>query len=204
MSLAGVHPETARRVRRLLTDPALGGRYGIVSSVRTYEQQKALYVRYKAGRGNLAANPDRTLRTGSGWRYLWEPKGSWHMVQADGYGHAVDLKRPWNHSRSKARQLVHPLLPLYGLKATVPSEWWHVQGLTSNGWVGVPPDDDDYQGDNMQTLIDTTTGEGWVGANGKARPLTDVTGWLTSWEGPTARSANMRYVVPDMYEITAD
>ena len=206
-SLDGVHPETARRVRRLLADPALGGRYGITSSVRTYEQQKRLYLRYKAGVGNLAANPDRTLTTGPAWPYDWKPKGSWHMVQADGYGHAVDLHKPWNHTRARARALVHPLLPTYGLKATVPSEWWHVQALTSNGWVNEPPmplpnlPDLDEMEDEMIALIDTETNEGWLVAGNRARPLTDVAGWLATWNGPTYGSKSMRYVIGDLYDL---
>ena len=53
----------------------------------------------------------------------------------------------------------------------------------------------------METLLDTTTGEGWVCANGKARPLTDVPAWVASWSGPTSTSKNMRYVIPDLYDV---
>ena len=53
----------------------------------------------------------------------------------------------------------------------------------------------------MQTLVDSTTGEHWIAAAGKARPLSDPDAWMASWNGPTASSANMRYVVPSLYEL---
>lgn len=136
-NLRGVHPILAFRIRRLLSEPSLS-RYSIYPAVRDRAKQEALYAKYKAGRGNLAANPNRTLRTGPAFPYDWTPKGSWHMVQGDGYGHAVDLKRPWNRSRAQARAEVHPYLERHGLRATVRSEWWHVQALTSQGWIDGP------------------------------------------------------------------
>ena len=57
--------------------------------------------------------------------------------------------------------------------------------------------------EEMQTLIDTTTGEHWVAAAGKARPLSDPDAWMSSWLGPTASSANMRHVIPALYELVA-
>lgn len=65
--------------------------------------------------------------------------------------------------------------------------------------VDVPHELDD--GDDMQTALDTTSGEGWVIAAGKARPLTDVTGWLDSWDGPTVKNHNMRHVIGDLFDI---
>lgn len=142
-NLRGVHPVLAYRVKRLLAEPSLS-RYGTYPAVRDRAKQEALFAKWKAGRGNLAADPNRTLRTGASFPYDWTPKGSWHMVQGDGYGHAVDLKRPWNRSRAQARAEVHPFLERHGLRATVRSEWWHVQALTSQGWVDGPmPDGSD-------------------------------------------------------------
>jgi len=60
------------------------------------------------------------------------------MVQADGYGHAVDLKRPVGVTRKQADRAVKPYLEKWGLRQTVRSEWWHVQALTSSGWVPGP------------------------------------------------------------------
>ena len=123
-NLAGVHPILEFRIRGLLSEPALR-RYGTYPAVRTYAKQKALRDRYLRG-GNLAASPDRVLRTGKSFPYAWKPRGSWHMVQADGYGHAVDLKRPVGVTRAMADRAVKPYLAKWGLKQTVSSEWWHL------------------------------------------------------------------------------
>ena len=136
-NLRGVHPTLEFRVRGLLSEPALK-RYGTYPAVRLYSKQKALYDKYKAGQGNLAANPDRILRTGANFPYTWKPRGSWHMEQADGYGHAVDLRRPAGVTRAMADKAVKPYLAKWGLKQTVRSEWWHVQALTSSGWIDGP------------------------------------------------------------------
>ena len=53
------HPEFVRRLHAMFADPRIKGRAKIVSGGRTYNQQKALYTKYKNGKGNLAANPDR-------------------------------------------------------------------------------------------------------------------------------------------------
>jgi hypothetical protein len=135
--LHGVHPTLELRIRGLLSEPALK-RYGTYPAVRSYSKQKALYDKYKAGRGNLAADPDRILRTTKDFLYEWKPRGSWHMRQADGWGHAVDLKRPWNVSQAAANNAIKPYLKKWGLRQTVSSEWWHVQALTSSGWVEGP------------------------------------------------------------------
>ena len=165
-NLQGVHPILEMRIRGLLSEPALK-RYGTYPAVRKYSKQKYLYDGYKAGkRGfNLAANPDRILRTGRNFPYTWKPRGSWHMEQADGYGHAVDLKRPWNRTRAQARAEVHPYLARWGLKATVRSEWWHVQALTSQGWIDGPLPSPG--GEEMFMTYDTDNDEHIVHVAGK-------------------------------------
>lgn len=55
--------------------------------------------------------------------------------------------------------------------------------------------------EDMVTLIDSTTGDGWVANGTKARPLTNVGAWMASWDGPVRRSANMRFVIPDLYAV---
>tara|TARA_R110002020_G_scaffold392190_1_gene602480 strand:+ start:566 stop:952 length:387 start_codon:yes stop_codon:yes gene_type:complete len=60
------------------------------------------------------------------------------MKQADGYGHAVDLRRPAGVTRSMADKAIKPYLAKWGLRQTVRSEWWHLQCLTSQGWVDGP------------------------------------------------------------------
>ena len=161
-NLAGVHPILELRIRGLLSEPALR-RYGTYPAVRLYSKQKALYDRYKAGRGNLAANPDRILRTGKNFPYAWKPRGSWHMEQADGYGHAVDLKRPVGVTRAMADRAVKPYLAKWGLKQTVRSEWWHLQALTSSGWIDGPLPEDS----GMFLTYDSNTDEYRVGIPGE-------------------------------------
>mgnify|MGYP003115346651 CR=1 FL=1 len=139
-NLRGTHPILEFRIRGLLSEPKLK-RYGTYPATRLYSKQKYLYDGYKAGkRGfNLAANPDRILRTGRNFPYKWKPRGSWHQVQADGYSHAVDLRRPWNVTRAMADKAVRPFMEKWGLRQTVwPKEWWHVQALTSQGWIDGP------------------------------------------------------------------
>jgi hypothetical protein len=136
-NLAGVHPILEFRIRGLLSEPKLK-RYGTYRAVREYSKQRALRDAHLAGRGNLAADPDRVLRTGLAFPYTWRPRGSWHMRQADGYGHAVDLRRPAGVTRAMADKAVKPYLAKWGLAQTVRSEWWHLQALTSSGWVDGP------------------------------------------------------------------
>ena len=153
-NLAGVHPILDFRIRGLLSEPALR-RYGTYPAVREYAKQKALHDRYKAGRGNLAADPDRVLRTGPAFPYAWTPRGSWHMRQEDGWGHAVDLRRPVGVTRAMADRAVKPYLARWGLKQTVRSEWWHLQALTSHGWVDGPtPSEHEGNETDMQLIND--------------------------------------------------
>lgn len=158
-NLAGVHPVLAHRVRLLLALPELKG-YGTYPAVRSRAKQAALFARWKAGTGNLAADPDRVLRTTSRFReqFDWTPTGSWHMPQGpERYGYAVDLKRPWNRTRAQARAEVHPHLERMGLRATVRSEWWHIQHVTSStGTLPGPMPDDENEGPaDMQIINDT-------------------------------------------------
>ena len=71
VNVAGLHPRFRQRLEAFFADPRIKGKVAVVSGVRTYEQQKYLYRKYKSGRGNLAANPDRRLSSGF--------QGSYHM-----------------------------------------------------------------------------------------------------------------------------
>lgn len=167
-NLRGVHPILEFRIRGLLSEPALR-RYGTYPAVRTYAKQKALRDRFLAGKGNLAADPDRILRTGKSFPYAWKPRGSWHMEQADGYGHAVDLKRPVGVTRAMADRAVKPYLAKWGLKQTVRSEWWHLQALTSSGWVDGPLPEDS----GMFLTYDSSNDEYRVGIPGEGTAVID-------------------------------
>ncbi len=69
----------------------------------------------------------------------------------------------------------------------------------------IPPvydDDHDDEENDMLTLIDSTTNEGWIAAGNIARKLSDPADWLATWEGPVRKHGNMRYVIGDLYELT--
>ena len=69
----------------------------------------------------------------------------------------------------------------------------------------IPPaydDDHDDEDNDMLTLIDSTTNEGWIAAGNIARKLSDPADWLATWEGPIRKHGNMRYVIGDLYELT--
>lgn len=124
VNVAGLHPRFRQRLEAFFADPRIAGKVAVVSGVRTYEQQKYLYRKYKSGRGNIAANPDRRLSSGF--------QGSYHMSQPafDGYGYAVDFRILGGISVGD----VNKIAAEYGMVRTVRSEWWHHQPCrVSNG-----------------------------------------------------------------------
>ena len=112
-----LHPKFKYRLNAFFKDNRIMGRVKIVSGVRTQAAQQALYDKYKAGRGNLAANPNRRMSNGM--------RGSYHMSQEafGGYGYAVDLRIT---GKGLTTQEVNRIAAEYGCVKTVPSEWWHV------------------------------------------------------------------------------
>lgn len=124
VNVTGLHPRFRQRLEAFFADPRIAGKVKVVSGVRTYEQQKYLYSKYKSGRGNLAANPDRRLSSGF--------QGSYHMGQPafEGYGYAVDFRIVGRISTGE----VNKIAAEYGMVKTVRSEWWHHQPCRiSNG-----------------------------------------------------------------------
>ena len=111
-----LHPQMMSRLEHFFQDGRIKNRVKVVSACRSLADQQRLYDKYRAGTGNLAANPERTLP--GGW------KGSWHMQQADGWCHAVDFRIV---NRGVTTQEVNRIAKAYGLRRTVPSEWWHHQ-----------------------------------------------------------------------------
>lgn len=78
--LAGVHPTLADAIERIeLALQALGHPIVITQGVRTVEQQQALYAQGRTMPGHIVTNCD-------GVRHK-----SPHQIQADGFGHAVDI-----------------------------------------------------------------------------------------------------------------
>jgi hypothetical protein len=132
--LDGLHPKFIARLEALFTDSRIAGNLTVCSGVRSYADQQRLYKKYRAGRGNLAANPDRRFGEkaldGQG---IW--RGSWHMEQFDGWGYAVDFRLI---GKALTTADVNRIATEYGIRPTVPSEWWHHQPRKSTDWFPAP------------------------------------------------------------------
>jgi len=129
--LIETHPEFIARLERFFEHPDIKGKFKVGWAVRTEAKQRLLYAKWLSGRGNLAANPDRVIGvTEEGWT----AKGSWHMVQEDGHSYAVDLTKPIWMTKAKAKTILDRVLPEFGLRRTVPTEWWHIQPRYRWGW----------------------------------------------------------------------
>lgn len=130
-----LHPTLAWRLYLALLE--LWTNYGfrsvtIESAARTELEQRRLYAAYKAGTfPNLVANPDREISNTP----IGKMRGSWHMVQRDGFAHAVDLTRPGHRL---TWPMMHKALDSVGLWHGVPTEPWHAQAMLSSGWVPGP------------------------------------------------------------------
>jgi len=97
----------------------------IESGVRTVQEQEYLYDRHRHHGGVLAADPARIIGNGSGGTWY----GSYHMVQASGYGYAVDLT---HHGKASWAEITRVLRD-WGLHRTVRGEPWHYQAQTVDG-----------------------------------------------------------------------
>ena len=141
VDIDGLHPEIRRRTEAFLADPRMSG-YRVVSGVRSRELQQSLYSGWRKrlagvpgyGHYNLAANPDRLLGTGFDGLVV---TGSFHMPQSDGYGHAIDLRKPFGHSVANAWSYAR-IGREYGLFQVVSSEWWHLQARNLSHWFPAP------------------------------------------------------------------
>ena len=137
VDLTYLHPEFRRRLEGFFADPRIKGKVKIVSGGRSYAEQKALYVKYKNGKGNLAANPDRRFGPkGLNGVGIW--RGSWHMCQIDSWVYAVDIRLTGKINWGTA----HSVADEYGIRKTVPSENWHMQPRYTTEWFPAPKLDD--------------------------------------------------------------
>ena len=125
-----LHNTLKHRLVALFRHPEIRGRMVVCSGVRSYAEQKRLFDGYRAGkRGfNLAANPD--WKRPDGYFY-----GSYHQVQADGYGYAVDFRIV---DRRLSTVRASELAQSFGLMPTVKGEWWHHQPRDADGWFHAP------------------------------------------------------------------
>jgi hypothetical protein len=106
-----------------------------------YAQQKALYDAYKAGHGNLAADPDAP---GVQSPWAWKVHGSFHQIQADHWSHAVDYTIAgctWDqfHDLADRHGIRFPLFDL-GLGEEWHAQWWDEHGIYPD--LSLPPEDD--------------------------------------------------------------
>ena len=130
----GLHPKFVARLEAFFADKRVVGNVKVCSGVRSYADQQRLYAKYKAGRGNLAANPDRRFGTkGLDGQGIW--RGSWHMEQLDGWGYAVDFRLV---GKVLSTADVNGIAAEYGIRPTVASEWWHHQPRKSTDWFPAP------------------------------------------------------------------
>ena len=123
VDLTLLHPKFKERLELFFGDGRIANKVTVVSGCRSYAEQKRLYTKYRAGRGNLAANPD--WKRPGGFFY-----GSFHQEQPDGYSYAVDLRITGRVSRS----IVTSVARRYGIRPTVKGEWWHFQPRNENDW----------------------------------------------------------------------
>ncbi len=134
VDLSLLHPRFKKRLEAFFDDPRIRGRVSVSSGCRSYAQQKRLYDKYRSGRGNLAANPDRRFGPkaldGKG---IW--RGSWHMQQGDSFCYAVDLHR-LNNDLSTWE--INNIAKEYGIHPTVAGEWWHHQPRKTSEWFDAP------------------------------------------------------------------
>jgi len=133
IDLSILHPRFIRRLENFFADGRIGNKVTICSGARSYASQKALYDRYKAGKGNLAANPDWKRPDGFF-------RGSFHQEQPDGYAYAVDLRVVRNRIST---ELVTAIAQRYGIRPTVRGEWWHFQPRNGNEWFPIGIQDEE-------------------------------------------------------------
>ena len=135
VDLSLLHPRFKKRLEAFFDDPRIRGRVSVVSACRSYAQQTALYKKYLAGRGNLAANPDRRFgEKGEDGLGIW--RGSWHMQQGvDGWCYAVDFRRLNNDLHTWE---INAIAKEYGIQPTVDGEWWHHQPRRTTEWFEAP------------------------------------------------------------------
>ena len=120
-TLEGVNASLASAVQRLIAEAPF--RIGIASGFRTRDQQQALYNRYKAGKGALAAAPGRSNHE---------------------HGNAVDLDYPDDPAqRRAAAQWVRQNAARFGVHLPVRGEDWHVELVDGGAHPGAGLDDED-------------------------------------------------------------
>jgi|15BtaG_2_1085339.scaffolds.fasta_scaffold19311_3 hypothetical protein len=124
-----LHPRFVTRLEAFFSDSRIKNRVAVSSGCRSYAAQLRLYQMYRAGKGNLAANPDWQRPDGFF-------RGSFHQEQPDGYSYAVDLHQL---SKSISKPDINKIAVTYGVVPTIQAkEWWHHQPRNGKGWFDAP------------------------------------------------------------------
>ena len=129
-----LHPRFVTRLEAFFSDTRIKNRVAVSSGCRSYASQLRLYQMYRAGKGNLAANPDWKRPDGFF-------RGSFHQEQPDGWAYAVALHQV---STSISTPDITTLALTYGVVPTVKNkdgslrEWWHHQPRNGKGWFDAP------------------------------------------------------------------
>ena len=124
-----LHPRFVTRLEAFFADTRIKNRVAVSSGCRSYAAQLRLYQMYRAGKGNLAANPDWQRPDGFF-------RGSFHQEQPDGYSYAVDLHQL---SKSISKPDINKIAITYGVVPTIQKkEWWHHQPRNGKGWFDAP------------------------------------------------------------------
>lgn len=148
------HPELVRRFNLLVAECwANGWECGITSSTRSKATQEDLYRRWLAGTYKVpsVANPNAPHGP-SPWG--WTIVGSYHMPQADGFSHALDL-----HWRGCTPSEFERLANKCGLQRTVPNENWHYQWFNRQVIFPGPPEPPPQQEDKLIAIIVADAGD---------------------------------------------
>ena len=129
-----LHPRFVTRLEAFFSDTRIKNRVAVSSGCRSYAAQLRLYQMYRAGKGNLAANPDWKRPDGF---FM----GSFHQSQPDGWAYAVDLHQL---ARSISKPDINKIAVTYGVVPTIKNkdgslrEWWHHQPRNGSGWFDAP------------------------------------------------------------------
>ncbi len=129
-----LHPRFVARLEAFFADTRIKNRVAVSSGCRSYASQLRLYRAFRAGKGNLAANPDWKRPDGF---FM----GSFHQEQPDGWAYAVDLRQL---SKSISKPDINKIAITYGIVPTVKNkdgslrEWWHHQPRNGKGWFDAP------------------------------------------------------------------
>ena len=130
-----LHPRFVKRLEAFFSDTRIRNRVRVSSGCRSFAKQTYFYDLYKAGKGNLAANPNRRFgAVGFDGKGIW--RGSWHMEQLDGFCYAVDLHQV---SKTLSKPDINTIASSYGIVPTIKArEWWHHQPRSGADWFDAP------------------------------------------------------------------